>query len=323
MHKGPPESPPAADWGPRLIEHYPPHGFPPYLGLGLLDEATLHFEPGRSVAEYRAGSDLVYRVTGSLDPAEGDTACEAATAEWRIEEFSEGRPWRTTDGYESLPQAFYHHIGGQLPTENPRLVGLFDVLTSQFQVALRIRPQTSFVMFPAGYVYAIRVPVTEKTLKNFQRFVAAEPEAVPVPPPTVAKPQSAAILTLTTTCSVQVERSTIVDISVPLYRLVETLRRLREAGADAGPIHLRPEVIYGHERARKYSQIHPGKIARDIVTYTVLPIDDDTPPLEQLKEAFHDQSFEVFALVHEALYSQPPEDDPLGNIYADSEESTS
>lgn len=323
MHKGPPESPPAADWGPRLIEHYPPHGFPPYLGLGLLDEATLHFESGRSVAEYRAGSDLVYRVTGSFDPAEGDTACAAATAEWRIEEFSEGRPWRTTDGYESLPQAFYHHIGGQLPTENPRLVGLFDALTSQFQVALRIRAQTSFVMFPAGYVYAIRVPVTEKTLKNFQRFAAAEPEAVPVPPPTIAKPRSAAILTLTTTCSVQVERSTIVDVSVPLYRLVETLRRLREAGADPGPIHLRPEVIYGHERARKYSQIHPGKIARDIVTYTVLPIDDDTPPLEQLKEAFSDQSFEIFALVHEALYSQPPEGDPLGNIYEDSEESTS
>jgi hypothetical protein len=315
MTKRPPERPPAADWGPSLLEHYPPHGFPPYLGLGLLDAATLHLEPGRSVAEYRAGSDLVYRVTGSFDPGEGDTACAATASLWTIEEFFDGHLWRTTDGYESLPQAFYHHIAGQLPTENPRLAALIERLVCDLNLAVRIRAQTSHVMFPAGYVYAIRVPVTEKTLENFQRFATAEPEAVDVPPPTFAKPQSAAILTLTTTCSVQIERSTIIDVSVPLYRLVETLRRLREAGADAGPIHLRPEVIYGHERARKYCQIHPGKIARDIVTYTVLPIDDDAPPLEQLKEAFSDHAFEIFALVHEALYSQPPHDDPLGNIY--------
>ena len=315
MTTRPPESPPAADWGPSLLEHYPPHGFPPYLGLGLLDAVTLRLEPGRSVAEYRAGSDLVYRVTGSFDPAEGDTACAATASLWTIEEFFDGHPWRMTDGYESLPQAFYHHIGGQLPTENPRLAALIDCLVCDLNLAVRIRAQTSYVMFPAGYVYAVRVPVTEKTLENFQRFAAAEPEAVPVPPPRIAKPQSAAILTLTTTYAVQVERSTIVDVTVPLYRLVETLRRLREVGADAGPIHLRPEVIYSHERARKYCQIHAGKIARDIVTYTVLPIDDDTPPLEHLKEAFSDHSFEIFALVHEALYSQPPHDDPLGTIY--------
>lgn len=86
MTKGLPESPPPADWGPSLIEHYPPHGCPPYLGLGLVDEATLRLEPGRSVAEYRAGSDLVYRVTGSFDPTEGDTACAAKASQWTIEE---------------------------------------------------------------------------------------------------------------------------------------------------------------------------------------------------------------------------------------------
>ncbi len=72
---------------------------------------------------------------------------------------------------------------------------------------------------------------------------------------------------------------------------------------------MRPEVIYGHERARKYCQIHPGKIARDIVTYTVLPIDDDAPTLDQLREAFRNDSFEIFALVRAALYSDPPEHD--------------
>jgi hypothetical protein len=315
MTKGPPESPPAADWGPSLIEHYPPHGFPPYLGLGLLDAATLRLEPGRSVAEYRAGSDLVYRVTGSFDPAEGDVACAAKASEWSIEEFFDGRSWRTTDGYESLPQAFYHHIGGQLPTENPRLAALIERLVCDFNVAVRIRAQTSYVMFPAGYVYAVRVPLTPDTVENFKAFAAAEPGPVSVPLPSCAKPRSVAILKLSTTYWVSVERGTVVDVTVPLYRLVETIQRLRDTGADAGPIHLRPEVIYAHERARKHCQIHPGKIAREIVTYTVLPIDDDAPPLEDLKDTFSDDSFEIFNLVREALYSDPPEDDPFPDFY--------
>lgn len=317
MTKGPPERPPAADWGPSLLEHYPPHGFPPYLGLGLLDEGKLSLEPGRSVAEYRAGSDLVYRVTGSFDPAEGDTACAAKASQWTIEEYFDGRLWRTTDGYESLPQAFYHHIGGQLPTENPRLAALIDRLVQDFHVAVRIRAQTSHVMFPAGYVYAVRVPLTPETVENFKAFSAAEPDPMNVPPPTCAKPQSVAILTLTTTYWAYVEQGAVVDVTVPLYRLLETIERLRDTGADAGPIHLRPEVIYGHERARKYCQIHPGKIARDIVTYTVLPIDDDAPPLDQLREAFRNDSFDIFALVREALYSAPPENDPYPNFYGE------
>ena len=149
MTKGPPESPPAADWGPSLLERYPPHGFPPYLGLGLLDESTLRLEPGRPVAEYRAGSDLVYRVTGSFDPAEGDTACGATASLWAIEEYFDGRPWRTTDGYESLPQAFYHHIGGQLPTENPRLAALIERLVCDLNLAVRIRAQPQTQNRPA------------------------------------------------------------------------------------------------------------------------------------------------------------------------------
>ncbi len=173
-------------------------------------------------------------------------------------------------------------------------------------------------MFPAGSVYAVRVPLTPETVENFKAFAAAEP--VNVPPPTCAKPQSVAILTLTTTYGVHVERGAVVDVTVPLYQLYETIERLRDTGADAGPIHLRPEVIYGHERAGKYCQIHPGKIVRDIVTYTVLPIDDDAPPVDQLPEAFSNDSFKIFALVREALYSDPSEYDPFPNFYGENTE---
>lgn len=48
MTKGPPENPPsAADFNLPLVEHCPPHGFPPYLGLGLLDTTTLRLDPRR------------------------------------------------------------------------------------------------------------------------------------------------------------------------------------------------------------------------------------------------------------------------------------
>jgi hypothetical protein len=36
-------NPPDGQFPPSLVDRYPPHGFPLYLGLGLLDEA----EPGR------------------------------------------------------------------------------------------------------------------------------------------------------------------------------------------------------------------------------------------------------------------------------------
>jgi hypothetical protein len=76
-----PDGPPADAFGTSLLDRYPPHGFPPDLGLGLLHQATLRLEPGLSVAEYRQDDDLVYRVTGTYDPttgADGSSACGTA-----------------------------------------------------------------------------------------------------------------------------------------------------------------------------------------------------------------------------------------------------
>jgi len=40
-----PENPPLADFNPPFVEHYPPHGFPLYLGLGLLDASRCNRLP--------------------------------------------------------------------------------------------------------------------------------------------------------------------------------------------------------------------------------------------------------------------------------------
>lgn len=77
-----PEGPPSGFDLP-LCEHYPPHGFSPYLGLGLLGGGTLGLEPGESIAEYRSGDDLVSRVRGVFDAAANPgvaTACGAKDA---------------------------------------------------------------------------------------------------------------------------------------------------------------------------------------------------------------------------------------------------
>lgn len=119
MTSGPPENPPPADFQLPLCEHHPPHGFPPYLGLGLLDHASLLLEPGESTAEYRQGDDLVYRVRGTFDPSVNEgvfTACGAIHATWEIEEFYGGKPWRKTAGYETLSRVFFFHHAEQLPT---------------------------------------------------------------------------------------------------------------------------------------------------------------------------------------------------------------
>jgi hypothetical protein len=314
-HQGPPENPPPADFHLPLTQHYPPHGFPPYLGLGLLDRQSLRLDPGESRAEYRHGSDLVYRLRARFDAADNPaavSACDVRDACWEIEEFFDGQPWRKTANYRSLPQVFYHHLAGQLPTENPRVAALLHRLTQKHLVAVRCRHQCSFIMFPAGYLYSIRVPLTDATFDNFRAFAEASPDDLDVPWPQLHEPQPAVILKSTTSFDTEVERGVVSDVDVSLYRLIETIERLDATGADAGPVHLRPEVIYAHERSWKHSAVHPGKLYRNIVTYKVVPIDEDTPSFEGLEPSFANDSLEIYLLVHEGLHSEPPENDPLG-----------
>ncbi len=306
MTKGPPEQPPENDFRMPLTKRYPPHGFPPYLGLGRLDSESLKLEPGLSVAEYREGDDLVYRVTGKFSPdavAEGGSACGVEVAEWMLEEFFNDDLWLSTDGYQTFPQVFYHHLAAQLPSENPRLRNLFVRLTLEYEVAHRIRHQTSHVMFPAGYVYVIRLPITQASLAGCQKFVdsVVKEEDAGVPPPNVSNPGSIAILKCNAKSDVEVERGDATEITVAAIRLLETLERIIDCGADAGPVHLRPEVMHFNERAWKHSTPYPGKIERDIVTYMVVPVCSGTPPVEELVQRFGEDSLELHQIVSEAL----------------------
>lgn len=270
-------------------DHYPPHGFPPYLGLGLLDQESLRVEPGRAVGDYVHGGDLVYRVIRTGD-------------EWEITEGFEGHPWRRTGGYKSFTETFFHHLAGQIPTENPRLHSLLTTLTVEYRVAIRVRYQTTYVSFPSGYLYAIRLPLNEDNFEQFKAFAASvDQEPRGDAPLHIEGPFSVAILKAAAGEKFSVERAAAVDITVPSHRLIETLDRINEFKADAGPIHLRPEIIYAHERHRKYCAVHPGKIDRNILAYTVLPIDDDTPPVEKLIERFVDDSLELYLIVSDAL----------------------
>jgi len=297
-----------------LVEHYAPHGFPPYLGLGLLDPSSLRLHPGESVAEYKAGAELVYRVRGTYDAATNpgvSTACAAANASWEIEEYFAGRPWRKTGRHKTLSQVFFHHLAEQLPIENPRVGALLRRLTEEYGVAVRCRNSCTYVMFPAGYLYAIRVPLTDDTLEGFKAFVAADPDALPVPWPKASNPMSVAIIKTDRAFRTEFQRGVACDVTVASIRLTQTLERLRESNAVAGEVHLRPEVIYAHELHRRFSQVHPGRLRDGVVTYQVVPIDDDTPPPGELATAFIGDSLEVYSLVAEALQENAgPGDDP-------------
>ncbi len=304
MTRNPPENPPAADLNLPLVEHYPPHGFPPYLGLGLLDVASLQLLHGESVAEYRAGEELVYRVRGIFDPATNpgvSTACGADVATWEIEEFFDGRPWRKTPNQQTLSQVFFHHLAGQLPTENPRVAALLQRLTEEYQVAVGCRHQCSYLMFPTGYLYAIRLPLTDDTLEPFKKFASEPSDVSPVPWPSVGKPLSVAILKSDMSFHARIERGVVSDVSVTIIRLTDTLDRLFAAKAVANRVHMRPEVIYAHESHRRFSQVHPGRLRDDVVTYQVIPVDNETPPPMELVRAFAVSSSETCDLIREAL----------------------
>jgi hypothetical protein len=305
----PPENPPAADFDLQLCAHYPPHGFPPYLGLGLLDTGSLRLVPGESVAEYREGDDLVYRVCGTFDPDRhgGDTsACAVGDASWEIEEFFADCPWRRTAGHRTLSQVFFHHLAEQLPTENPRVSALLRRLAREHLVAVRCQGVCTYAMFPAGYLHTIRLPLTDATLERVKAFLEEAPDALPVPWPAAEKPSSVVILKADRLFRTQFERGVVCDVTVPLVRLESTVRRLAAAGAVAGPVHLRPEVIYAHERAGKYARVHPGRLEDGVVTYQVVTIVDRTPPPRALEATFVADSLETFALVDAAWRAGPP-----------------
>jgi hypothetical protein len=312
MTAGPPENPPAADFTLPLVEHYPPHGFPPYLGLGLLDVASVRLGRGESVAEYRDGEDLVYRVRGTFDPAvnpEPSTACGEAVVSWEIEEFFGGKPWRKTADQQTLSQAFFHHLAAQLPTENPRVAALLHRLTEEYSVAVGCKHQCSYLMFPAGYLYAIRLPLTDGTFESFKKWALQPRDESPVPGPKIGNPVSVAILKADAAFQARIERSAVSDVSVPAIRLTEALDELFLANAVAGQVHLRPEIIYANEGHRRFSKVHPGRLRDDVVTYQVIPIDDETPPPAELVAAFAVESAEIFHLVDEALQDTHPEVD--------------
>jgi len=308
MPSGPPENPPSADFDLPLCDYFPPHGFPPYLGLGLLDAASLQLSPGESVAEYRAGRELVYRVRGSFDPVSNEgvaSACGAANASWELEEFVDDGVWRKTSGYRTLSQVFFHHLAEQLPTENPRMAALFRQLTEEYRVAVRCKNNCTYAMFPAGYLYAIRVPLTDDTVEDFKAFLAEAPDGLPVPWPKAESPVPVVILKTNRRFRTQFERGLVCDVTVSLYRLAETRNRLVAANVVPPPVHLRPEVIYAHEQGPKFSRVHPGRLRDDVVTYQVVPIDDQTPSPRALAVDFAVESAETVALVGEAYDIQP------------------
>lgn len=320
MTSGPPENPPVENFNLPLVQDFPPHGFPPYLGLGWLNTDSIHQAPGESIAEYRVGDDLVYRLRGTFDPEENpgvSTACGATNATWDIEEFFGGKPWRKTSGYQTLSQVFFHHHAEQLPTENPRIAEVFRRLTDDHHVALRCKNACSYLMFPAGYVYAIRLPLTEETLENLKKLLSEGlDDDLPAPWPRADNPQSVAIIKADHNFQVTFERGAVCDMTVALIRLTQTLDRLQAAKAIAGPVHLRPEVLYAHERHRKYSQVYPGRLRDGVMAYEVIPIDDDMPHLEELAQVFAVDAFDLFTLIDEALQWNARSSTDSGGDYA-------
>jgi hypothetical protein len=162
-------------------------------------------------------------------------------------------------------------------------------------------------MFPAGYLYAIRLPLTDETFEPFKKWALERRGGSPVPGPTIGNPVSVAILKADAAFQARIERGVVSDVSVPAIRLTAALDELFGAGVVADQVHLRPEIIYANEGHRRFSKVQPGRLRDDVVTYQVIPVDGETPPAAELMAAFAIESAEIFYLVDEALRSGSPE----------------
>ena len=121
-------------------------GLPPYIGFGTLDPSSIYETNGTIKAKYKSGAETVYDVSVSAVRSE-------------IVEYFEGKELSRSIGQE-LSQAFFHHMMGLPMDDHPRLQKIFIEITAGLNINVICSPKRNFVMYPAGFGFGLRLPVT-------------------------------------------------------------------------------------------------------------------------------------------------------------------
>jgi hypothetical protein len=257
------------------------NALPSYLGLATLDPSSKHVANGTVKAKYKSGTETVYDVAVSAQRSE-------------IVEYFEGKELSRSIGQE-LSQAFFYHMMGLPMDDHPRLQELFTSITTGRNIYVSFSPRHNFVMYPAGFGFGLRLPVTSSnraTWEAFSGWLEDCGDAAPLKPETT---QEGHILKLSAEGDVLVESVTISDYSTLLINLRDAVDLIMESGLVLSEKEHRLTVLPIQELAASQLSVHPGDEDRGFVTFSVLPLTREKLAEHGLVKLFREVSLQLLS----------------------------
>ena len=199
---------------------------PTYLGFGLLDQGSVRFEEGCLTATYSDEHHLVYEVRWNHN------GC-LLKSHWR------GREVGRSGGPDLQKAFFYSWHGAESSWEDQRFTDVSNEIMRAGNVYF-VFPRPEHVFFPAGLVFALRQPLPRSRLPAWEALKRVlESEATPGPRPSVYREGPGSILHLLAGGDTWSEPVLVVDLVVPLARVVQTVVWCVQGGIVPGGKHHR------------------------------------------------------------------------------------
>ena len=256
-------------------------GLPPYLGFGTLDPSSIYETNGTVKAKYKSGAETVYDVSVSAVRSE-------------IVEYFEGKELSRSIGQE-LSQAFFYHMMGLPMNDHPRLQELFTEITRERNINVICSPKRNFVMYPAGFGFGLRLPVTSSNRATWEAFSGWLGDCGDTAPLKPEVTQEGHILKLSAEGNVLVESVTIADCSTLLISLKRAVDLIVESGLILTVKEHRLTVLPIQELAAGRLTVYPGDEDRGFLTFSVLPLSQAKLAEHGLIELFGEISLKLLA----------------------------
>jgi hypothetical protein len=249
---------------------------PPYLGLGVLDIASILEAEGKVTANYLYGSEVLYQVILQ------DGGC-------RIIEYLNQKELGQTLG-ATLRDAFLRQVMAFPPYRHRRFETLYHQLVDQRNIDVRFARQTLSACYPAGYLFALRQPIVAG---NRAAWEALKDRLTQQGNPGLLQykgEHQAVIFRLDASKYVRTEEIVLAVYTTELRNVVAATNLCYEAGIVPVEKEYRLQVYDMSEAMPGSLPVYLGAKGSDVLTYAVFDREGVGVTMEQATEQFKSTS---------------------------------
>ena len=251
---------------------------PPYLGFGKLDPQSVKTQAGATCANYVLENEVVYQALIKEDDC-------------KLSEFFKGEVICKTSGTDLQP-VFMQHLAKMSPYQHPRFEETYRRICDGRNIFARFARQPDMIYFPAGYLFALRLPVVEG---NYKKYLALkkqlDKEAQDLPLAFHAE-RPGLIFRLMDDGEVRGEEVAVVDFSAKLLDLVSAADWLWQSQVVPQQKAYRLTVLPPSETTPGNLPIYFGEPGKGLLTFSVIVTEGLETPLEEVAKKFFELSNE-------------------------------